>query len=261
MRSLPARLDQQKEARLRGGCVLWTLLESFQDSLCQEVHDKIDGFMGLSTDCGDQGLTIDYTKSVEQLYRDVIRFYWHEFGQDSSLHRAPQLIKLGEFLQNLLGKHPGANKCIQEATLAQEQYSTQNQVEPVSSTNISMSTCNPMVIIRFPSSNYPLATQYRISELIDYIDGKIPYSHLGYWRDFVESDFKGVSTIDSAQAYTNVSYTHQKNGRKIDRPTVFLAWHIINRPALNEDNQMPLVVGIAPGGSQIGDIVFSVSTN
>lgn len=255
MRSLPARLDHQKEARLSGDCVLWTLLESFQDSLCQEFHDKIYGFMGLSTDCGGQGLTIDYTKSVEQLYQDVICFYYRKFGEGYSSYQTAPLMKLSEFLQTLLGNHPGANKWIQKGTLAQEQSSSQHQVEP-----ILISPCNIMAIIDFPTSDHELAKEYGISDLIDYVHGKLPYSHIGYWRDLVESDSKNVSTIRSSHAYTSLSYTlpdfAQQPPRKIDHPAVFLALHIFDG-LVTPDYKKPFVVGIAPGGSQIGDVVLN----
>jgi hypothetical protein len=80
LRSLPAKIDQQKDARAMDKCVLWTLMERFKDSLCQEVHDKVCGFMGLSTDSGSEGLIVDYTKTVGELYRDIISFYQKELG-------------------------------------------------------------------------------------------------------------------------------------------------------------------------------------
>jgi hypothetical protein len=82
MRSLPARIDHQKEMKQKKGCILWTLLENFKHSNCQEVHDKVYGFLGLSTDCTGDGLEIDYTKIVDELYRDIILFYFETFRHD-----------------------------------------------------------------------------------------------------------------------------------------------------------------------------------
>ncbi|KAH8589510.1 hypothetical protein B0O99DRAFT_553461 [Bisporella sp. PMI_857] len=261
MRSLPARLDQQKEARLNGGCTLWTLLENFKDSLCQDVHDKIYGFMGLLTDCGSRGLTIDYAKPVGQLYRDVIWFYHNKFEEDSSLHHSAQLMKLSEFLQDLFCSHSEFDKRAQKSALYQQSICTlRGQLEdsrPAQSIFVSISACDVMAITRFPDSDHPQAKEYRVSELIDFLKGKIPYSHLGYWRDMVESNLAGVNTVNDSQAYTTVKYNEYQRPplvQKINRPSVFIAARMNNGYA---DYQQSCVVGIAPAGSQTGDLVLS----
>ncbi|CAG8974178.1 hypothetical protein HYALB_00011786 [Hymenoscyphus albidus] len=249
MRSLPARLDQQKEARSNGGCVLWTLLETFKDSLCQEVHDKIYGFMGLSTDCGGRGLTIDYTKSVEQIYQDVICFYYDKFRQESSSHCAAQLMKLSEFLQALLGNHPADGHGIQNLALDE-------QAGPAPSSFVSISACNVWTIFKFPYSDSDDAKLYGVSDLIDFLDGKIPYSHLGYWRDLVESDLKGIGEIRDSRVYATIKGVKNPFNivRKVKRPSVFLATQFDHGTV---KHGQPYVLGIAPSDSQTGDIVLS----
>ncbi|RDW63742.1 hypothetical protein BP6252_11287 [Coleophoma cylindrospora] len=258
LRSLPARIDQQKEARLKAGCVLWTLLENFKDSLCQEIHDKIYGFLGLSTDCGGQGLTVDYSKSVDQVYRDVIWFYYKKFRKDSSAHHAAQLMKLSEFLQDLLRDHPRSDEALLNVHQDQQPpHTLQHPIEdsgPMPSTFVSISACNVMVIDRFISSDE--AKHYQASELVDFLEGKIPYSHVGYWRDFIEADLKGVYPIPKCSAYASIRQSNQLRPgsfQKVDRPSVFIALPLDER----SDETVRHVVGIAPAGSETGDVVLS----
>jgi hypothetical protein len=93
MRSFPARIDQQREVRQRNDCVLWTLIESFRDSLCQDPLDRVYGFHGLSNDCGSSGLPINYLKSLNELYKGFMRFYDLKFfWGDQSPSQGAQLI-------------------------------------------------------------------------------------------------------------------------------------------------------------------------
>ncbi|KAK4238448.1 heterokaryon incompatibility protein-domain-containing protein [Achaetomium macrosporum] len=105
MRSVTARIDQQREMRWRNGSVLWTLLETFQDSLCKEIHDRVYGFIGLASDCNGQKIPVDYSKSVSQLYEDVMRFHHEKFRGHTGIEppHGSQLARLSEFLHRLLG--------------------------------------------------------------------------------------------------------------------------------------------------------------
>ncbi|KAK4032414.1 heterokaryon incompatibility protein-domain-containing protein [Parachaetomium inaequale] len=103
LESTPVRLDRQRRTHQEeGGHGLWLLLEAFQDSLCKEIHDKVYGFLGLANDCGERGFPVDYSKSVFELYEDVIRLYHDRFQRKTAPH-SPQLINLSEFLCRLLG--------------------------------------------------------------------------------------------------------------------------------------------------------------
>jgi hypothetical protein len=62
MKSFLVRLDQQREARRKDGCLLWIVLEAFIGSECQIVHDKVYGFLAVSNDCASRGIPIDYSK-------------------------------------------------------------------------------------------------------------------------------------------------------------------------------------------------------
>lgn len=74
-------------------CLSWTLIESFRESLCQDPFDKFYGFLGLSNDCGSRGLQIDYSKSLNAIYEDVMWFYNLKFfWGDHSPSQGAQLI-------------------------------------------------------------------------------------------------------------------------------------------------------------------------
>jgi len=255
LRSRPCRIDQQKESRLKKGCILWTLLERFKDSMCEDVHDKVYGFLGLSTDCGGHGLTVDYSKSVDQIYREIIWFYYEKFKTDSSTHHAAQLMKLSEFLQSLFADQLQSDE---DNVIAESPHSDAPRGQlansgPTSSTFVSISACNLMAIDSFPSSAE--AKKHRASELVDFVEGKIPYSHLGDWRDLIESDLKGVNPINTSRAYAMVQHRYERQQspfQKVERPSVFIAVAMSDVPA-NSQN----VVGIAPYGSQTGDVVLT----
>jgi hypothetical protein len=111
-----------------------------------------------------------------------------------------------------------------------------------------------MVIDSFPSSEE--AKRYQASELVDFVQGKIPYSHLGYWRDLVDSDLNGVHTINTSLTYATAKHRHERRPgpfQKAERPSVFVA---VPMQEILANNQRD-IVGIAPYGSQIGDVVLS----
>jgi len=71
-RSLPLRLDKQREHRDRGW-PLYTLLITTEKSLCQNPRDKIYGLLGLANDFRGGDLDINYSKPLYKTYQDVIR--------------------------------------------------------------------------------------------------------------------------------------------------------------------------------------------
>jgi hypothetical protein len=109
MRSVLARIDHHREMRKNDGCVLWSLLEDFQDSLCRDVHDRVCGSLEMANDCDGGGrsrIATDYSKSVAELYVDVMCFHQDKFRRQADTEgrrppHGPQLAKLSEFLQQL----------------------------------------------------------------------------------------------------------------------------------------------------------------
>ncbi len=55
--------------------VLGYLIESFQDALCADPRDKVYGLIGLAEDCQKGQIEVNYSKSVFEVYSDVINFY------------------------------------------------------------------------------------------------------------------------------------------------------------------------------------------
>lgn len=106
IRSPLSRIDHARDTHRKRGCILWTLLESFKESQCQRIHDKIYGLLSLSSDCGKENFPIDYSESVTQLYRDVVWFHYWKFWLDTSSPHSSQLMKFCESPRSLLECHP-----------------------------------------------------------------------------------------------------------------------------------------------------------
>lgn len=261
MRSLPARIDQQKASRDKNaGCSLWTLLEAFQASQCKEIHDKIYGFMGLSTDCGSTGIPIDYSKSVQQLYSDVILFYYQRFRSKSSLPSAAQLISLSEFLQNLLACHSGVSleNSSRDAVAGCDQIPASNAGSSVA---FKVSAFSTLAVDKFLSLDN--AAEYNATNLVQFLNGEIPYSHLGFWRDFIDLKVSGVFPSGPSQAsliYHDTTTTFE-DGSELEatsRPSVFIAGPVTRYVDLGEErkeHENEYVIGIAPPGCRRGDLV------
>lgn len=100
--SLAARLEAHRLKRQSHGSTLKELLHDCRNSLCSDQRDIVYALVGLACDCQNGELVVDYTKSVSQIYRDVMKLYtfhgygdWHSFdGRDA--------CKFSKFLQGLL---------------------------------------------------------------------------------------------------------------------------------------------------------------
>jgi hypothetical protein len=314
MKSLPARIDYQRHARQRSNCILWAVLETFMYSQCQDIHDKIYGFLGLSNDCGGRGLPISYSKSVRELFEDVMVFYQEKFSRDDpSPSRGAQLMALAEFLQSLLESHPNYDKNFREST------ATYQTLEPSSFplAPSAMDECcvcvddihlgDEMAVLRCshwfhkgcvsawlaehktcPICRQPVEAQqlvlvplsrtspvvhipaYRITVIRSFPSSKDAakgvLSDLRPWgyfsrisdikRDIAELDCRGIATVNSATAHfeshLEILRLEDQISEKVARPTVFIAERPGN-PAIMVHRR---IVGIAPGGSQTGDLVI-----
>lgn len=261
MRSLPARIDQQKGSRNNNrGCTLWALLEAFQSSQCKEIHDKVYGFMGLSTDCGSSGIPIDYSRSVQQLYDDVILFYHQRFRSKVSPPSAAQLISLSEFLQELLVCHSDAT--IQRSLKQPVTASDQTLVLDVGSPNVvAISAFSTLVVNKFLTSSN--AAEYNATNLVQFLNGEIPYSHLGFWRDFTDHRVSGVFPVGPLQASlfipsATASFDNESEVKAIGQPSVFIASPFGYYAKLGEKkiaSKAEFVIGIAPSGTRLGDLI------
>lgn len=265
MRSLPARIDQQKASRDKtGSCCLWALLEAFQASQCKEIHDKVYGFVGLSTDCGSTGIPIDYSRSIQQLYSDVILFYHERFRNKSAPPFAAQLISLSEFLQSLLLVcHPSISlqQDVQRAVPPPD--CDQPPVAPNPGSHVvEVSAFSTLVVDKFLSLDD--AAEYDATSLVQFLDGQIPYSHLGFWRDFIDDKITGVYAMGPSEARliyhdTTTAFRSGPELGAISQPSVFVARPVPRNIDLGEEEPHHLktefVIGIAPPGCRRGDLV------
>jgi hypothetical protein len=105
--SLAARLESHRLKRESHGSTLKELLHDCRDSLCTDQRDKIYALVGLASDCQDGQLGIDYSKSLAQVYKDVMKLYsLHGFG-DWESQEGRDVVRFSYFLQNLLQPHVG----------------------------------------------------------------------------------------------------------------------------------------------------------
>ncbi len=75
--SLPARMDDirvQGRARRRD-IPLIDWLRTFEDSLCTDPRDKVYALAGLARDCQKGELGVDYSKSLSQIFFDLLNHY------------------------------------------------------------------------------------------------------------------------------------------------------------------------------------------
>jgi hypothetical protein len=255
MRSLLSRIDHAKETHQTKGCILWTLLESFEESQCQDIHDKIYGFVGLSSDCGNEDLRIDYSKSVSQLYRDVVWFHYRKFREDRSSPDAAQLMKFSEFLRGFLERHPQYSGDLEHEEAKMEPLQAFDQeitTDPCPSTVMHISASRMMRIDSFLSSKE--AEKFQASELVDFLEGKTPYSHLRFWRGLIDPSVSEVYTVHTSQSFATgyVAMAHNvKQQEGIHRPSAFVT-SIANRGS--SPDPLP-IIGIAPPSSKPGDML------
>jgi hypothetical protein len=99
--SLTFRLVQQRMARKGLNCFLKDLLEACKDSLCLDPRDKVYGLLGLADDCRDGTLTADYSKSLFDIYEDVIRFQHRSFINRVSVSHEVDYCSIVSFSQLL----------------------------------------------------------------------------------------------------------------------------------------------------------------
>ncbi|KAE8441995.1 hypothetical protein EG329_004121 [Mollisiaceae sp. DMI_Dod_QoI] len=70
------RLDEHRRYRNSADeSTLWSWMHSFRDSICFDPRDKVYALLGLAVDEHDNQLIVDYSKSLFEVYTDVINFY------------------------------------------------------------------------------------------------------------------------------------------------------------------------------------------
>lgn len=244
LRSLPSRIDQQREARRTNACSLWALLENFKDSLCQVDLDRVYGFLGLSTDCGCDALTVDYSKSMDQLLREVLWYYQKVFQKDQPPYHSPQLMKLSEFLQSFL----------EDKIIKPNPYFRHGPPgEPENATVVQISASGMMVIEDFMSAIN--ADLYGRNDPYEYSQAKKPHQYVRYWQDLMKPSSTSVFPYRTSEVSFLCPYRNKRKpepGEEIRNPLVFAASHF----GPDGSSGDAVATGIAPEGSQKGDVVL-----
>ena len=250
-RSLMAQLDEVRSVSQAKGCTLWTLLESFQNLNCYAIHDKIYGFMGLTgTFHHDHELPIDYSKTVKQLFGDVISFSYHEFSNDGSSPHSAQLIAFTEFLQRYLRGH-GAYEG--DLDFGQAGTSFQDNIE------LSISAFAVFRVERIPTmdGDHDLESCMPTAVALDYSDPL--FSDTYFWgkdlEDHLATVFATASSSSFAalesEAYLDKSpqpdnmYSLPLNGR----------FPVVAKYGFHNGSLQSEVAAIVPAGTQIGDLL------
>ena len=105
--SLAARLESHRLKRESHGSTLKELLHDSRESLCTDQRDKIYALVGLASDCQDGQLVVDYSKSLAQVYKDVMKLYSLRGFGDWESPKGRDVVRFSYFLQNLLQPHIG----------------------------------------------------------------------------------------------------------------------------------------------------------
>lgn len=83
------------------------LLMEFGDAQCADPRDKIFALLGMASDCQAKAIVADYSKTLFQVYHEVINFYYplsHDSSQEtSSSYDTWDAIELSQSLQRQLG--------------------------------------------------------------------------------------------------------------------------------------------------------------
>lgn len=102
------QLYSQRKAKHSDSFLLCNLVEDCRDSLCEEPRDKIYGFVGIAHDCQNGSLPVDYSKSLYELYQDMLRYKCNTArlmisGEHPSEECRQDIIHFSQLIQSILG--------------------------------------------------------------------------------------------------------------------------------------------------------------
>lgn len=92
------KLYHSRRGRHGDDFLLANLMEACMDSLCEEPRDKVYGYVGIAHDCQDGSFPIDYSKSLFELYEDVVRFQYRNVKLSVN-----SIVHFSQLVQRLLG--------------------------------------------------------------------------------------------------------------------------------------------------------------
>ncbi|KAG0647275.1 Heterokaryon incompatibility protein [Hyphodiscus hymeniophilus] len=99
-------LGRLRESRYKDGktYALSHLLNTFRDSFCSVIHDKVYAFLGLANDHFGE-ISVNYSKSSFELYQDVIKFQSSSALESTEKH--VQMVYLSAMVRRLLSRESG----------------------------------------------------------------------------------------------------------------------------------------------------------
>jgi hypothetical protein len=129
--SLPYLFDRQRNDRYYE-CRLLNLLEACQTSKCADPRDKVYGLLGLANDCGEDELVVDYSKTVYEVYRDVIAFHSSRTRSRQLLspRRDLDVVRFSQILQKSLQGLLRNNNISPDAEYGRLQATSHHHVQP-----------------------------------------------------------------------------------------------------------------------------------
>lgn len=95
--SVPPKLIKQLRHKYGDGHKLHSLLKSYQSSLCIDTRDKIFGFVGLATDC-NQKFPMNYGKRLFEVWRDAVTY-----KSNYEIFPPVDILQLAQLMKRLLG--------------------------------------------------------------------------------------------------------------------------------------------------------------
>lgn len=100
------KLERLRESRYRDGTTyaLSDLLDTFRNSFCAVVHDKVYAFLGLANDHFGE-INVNYSKSVFELYQDVIKF--QSISTLESTQKRIEMVYLSALVRQILSRESG----------------------------------------------------------------------------------------------------------------------------------------------------------
>ncbi|PMD66608.1 uncharacterized protein K444DRAFT_606922, partial [Hyaloscypha bicolor E] len=101
------QLVRERFERHKRSSRLESVLKKFQYAQCQDRRDKIFGFLGIANDCHDGSLQADYTKPMSEVFADVLCHFCRSGNLQSSVLNAvdiqTRLIQHSRFIGKLVG--------------------------------------------------------------------------------------------------------------------------------------------------------------
>ncbi|RDW59081.1 hypothetical protein BP5796_12005 [Coleophoma crateriformis] len=99
--------------------LLWTC----HGSTCSDPRDKIYALLGLASDCQSGEIEVDYSKSLFEVYKDVVCFYGRSHSKPESQYM-PKVVSFSQHLQRVFGSEPILQEMSEEENSKMERFST-----------------------------------------------------------------------------------------------------------------------------------------